>query len=219
MKRDDDDVLAADVRALRAATMAPADGEATRARVLGLIERDRTRRALLRRVGVGALAVVVTLALGSAAWTAIGRVRARPPVAARPTVLAGPSSPQQAAPRSTPPTTEPPAVPAAVTPPARVRPAATAGAETALYARAHEAHFTDDDPARALAAWNRYLAGYPRGAFVPDARYNRALCLLRLGQHEAAARALRPFANGSYQGYRRLEAESLLDWMARQAPR
>ena len=79
-------------------------------------------------------------------------------------------------------------------------------------------HFTRDAPAEALAAWNRYLAAYPNGAFAPDARYNRALCLVRLGRRAAAAQALRPFADGAFHGYRRLEAGALLDWLARQPP-
>jgi TolA-binding protein len=85
--------------------------------------------------------------------------------------------------------------------------------EAELYARAHRAHFLDDAPAAALAAWGRYLAAYPRGAFAPDARFNRALCLLRLDRRAEAERALRPFADGAFRGYRRLEARALLDWL------
>jgi TolA-binding protein len=220
--RMEDDALDAGVRALRVATAAPADGEATRARVLGLVEQGRVRRARVRRFGVAGLAVVATLSMGSAAWTALGHFRARlqtPAPRARPLALAtpgarGPVAPPTEAARAV----APPAALAAKTRPLAVSPAATPDVESALYARAHEAHFTHDDPARALTAWNRYLAAYPRGAFAPDARYNRALCMLRLGWRAAAAEALRPFAEGAYQGYRQLEAQSLLDWMARQAP-
>jgi TolA-binding protein len=92
------------------------------------------------------------------------------------------------------------------------------GLEATLYARAHDAHFTRDAPRAALAAWNHYLQVFPSGAFVPDARYNRALCLLRLERLDDAARALRPFASGAYHGYRRVEAQALLDWIEQQRP-
>jgi TolA-binding protein len=225
-----DETLGASVRAFRAATAAPADGETTRARVLGLVERGRERRARWRRMGVVFIVVLASVPFGSAAWTALGHWRART-FAPAPAQTAA-SSPRgiSATAASTPatavagPIVE---IPVDEAPPARVgasdarvasSPSATGDAEARLYARAHEAHFTRDAPAEALAAWNRYLAAFPRGAFVPDARYNRALCLLRLGQRAAAAQALRSFADGEYHGYRRVEADALLDWLARQAP-
>ena len=80
-----------------------------------------------------------------------------------------------------------------------------------LYRAAHTAHFVDHDPARALAAWDAYLAAAPNGAFAPEAHYNRALSLVRLGRNSEAKSALEPFANGSYGGYRQAEASALLD--------
>ena len=82
------------------------------------------------------------------------------------------------------------------------------------YGHAHAAHFEADDPRRALALWEAYLRDYPDGAFVPEARFNRALCLVRLGRHVEARAALRPFIDGAYGGYRRREAETLSDWIA-----
>ena len=79
-----------------------------------------------------------------------------------------------------------------------------------LYRAAHRAHFVDRDPARALAAWDAYLREAPGGRFAAEARYNRALSLVRLGHHTAAARALQPFADGRYGGYRQPEARALL---------
>ena len=218
-----DETLAASVRVFRAATAAPADGETTRARVLGLVERGRERRARWRRMGVVAVVVLASVTFGSAAWTALGHWRARTPAPA-PVPSAAASSrrvPAAAAPVAIvdSPVTEPPAARSG-TPAARIpssRPP-TGDAETRAYARAHEAHFLRDAPAEALAAWNRYLASFPSGAFVPDARYNRALCLVRLGRHAAAAQALRPFAAGAFHGYRRLEATTLLDWLEGQPP-
>ncbi|MBI2893709.1 MAG: FecR domain-containing protein [Deltaproteobacteria bacterium] len=55
-------------------------------------------------------------------------------------------------------------------------------AELAAFRTAHELHFGRNDFAAALEAWNRYLAAYPRGSLAQDARYNRAVCLLRLGR-------------------------------------
>ena len=81
----------------------------------------------------------------------------------------------------------------------------------ALYREAHEAHFVEHDPQAALAGWDRYLAAAgPSGRFVLEARYNRAITLVRLGRRDEAATALRPFADGEYGGYRKSEAAQLL---------
>jgi hypothetical protein len=95
------------------------------------------------------------------------------------------------------------------------QPAAIAPAndpDLALYREAHRAHFVQRDSRAALAAWDRYLAAHPRGSFALEARYNRALCLVRLGRHDAARQALAPFAAGDVGGgYRRTEASALLE--------
>lgn len=83
----------------------------------------------------------------------------------------------------------------------------------ALYATAHEAHFVRRDPARALEAWNTYLRIAPRdlrAGLVLEARYNRAICLLRLGRRDEARDALRPFAEGVYGDYRKDDARVLI---------
>jgi FecR-like protein len=59
-------------------------------------------------------------------------------------------------------------------------------AELRLFRVAHELHFGQGDFAAALDAWNRYLATYPQGTLAQEARYNRAVCLLRLGRSEEA---------------------------------
>jgi hypothetical protein len=93
-----------------------------------------------------------------------------------------------------------------------LRPAPAQAADVdALYREAHDAHFVRRDPAAALAAWDRYLAAAgPGGRFTLEARYNRALSLVRLGRREEAAAALQAFARGEYGGYRRDEATELL---------
>lgn len=83
-------------------------------------------------------------------------------------------------------------------------------AEFQRYRLAHEAHFVRKDPAAALAAWNDYLAHAPTGHLAIEARYNQALCLLKLGRSQEAKRALAPFVAGAYGSYRRQEAQTLI---------
>lgn len=93
-------------------------------------------------------------------------------------------------------------------------PAPTASApdpHAPLFAEAHRLHFVERDPARALAAWDRYLAVAPAGRFAPEARYNRALSLVRLGRTDEAKPELEAFARGTYGNYRRDEAKALLE--------
>lgn len=80
-----------------------------------------------------------------------------------------------------------------------------------LYNKAHELHFRARRYDEALRAWEVYLAQTPAPTFALEARYNRALCLLRLGHFEEARAALRPFAEGRVLGaYRREEATHLI---------
>jgi TolA-binding protein len=85
--------------------------------------------------------------------------------------------------------------------------------EESMYQRAHQAHFVAHDSAAALRAWDDYLQAYPNGRFALEARYNRALALVRLGRYAEARAALAPFASGQYGGYRQSEAKALLDAM------
>lgn len=90
----------------------------------------------------------------------------------------------------------------------------TVDREESLYRTAHEAHFVTRDSSRALGAWDAYLAAYPQGRFAPEARYNRAISLVRLNRRDEAKNALRPFADGKeVGGYRQREAKDLLDAM------
>jgi TolA-binding protein len=76
-----------------------------------------------------------------------------------------------------------------------------------LYNKAHALHFRERRYNEALFAWEEYLGLVPTPTFALEARYNRALCLLRLGHYEEARAALLPFAEGRYlNGYRRDEA-------------
>jgi cytoskeletal protein RodZ len=98
--------------------------------------------------------------------------------------------------------------------PARPSPEELAEAEAlALYEAAHRAHFKEHDSVGAVAGYDRYLQKYPNGRFATEARYNRALCWIRLGKSEQARHALEPFANGNYGGYRAADARRLLEAM------
>ncbi len=82
----------------------------------------------------------------------------------------------------------------------------------ALYHAAHEAHFAKKDPTLALAAWDAYLAAAgPSGRFSLEARYYRAISLIRLGRSAEARTALESFARGEYGEYRRDDARRLLE--------
>jgi hypothetical protein len=86
--------------------------------------------------------------------------------------------------------------------------------ERRAYEKAHRAHFFADAPEPALVAWDQYLAAFPRGTFAPEARYNRALCLVRLGRLAAAAHALDAFVAARPASYRQHEACLLIRWLS-----
>lgn len=194
------------IEAFRAMTVIAADGAATRARVLARIGQGETRRAGWR-LALGTLAVAVVLLSAAVAWTRIGD-----PWRAPRSIRIGDTGSELAFSGA----------------PSRVRhpliaipPLAPTGSGSGLtddgaagearaYSRAHQAHFFDDAPVRAFPAWNDYLRLFPHGRFAPEARFNRALCLLRLGRSTEAARALQGFARDEGDGYRRAEAKRLL---------
>ncbi len=194
------DSLASAVRQFRELTEASPDGSATRARVLAKAT-GGSSRGQLRRLAMSAAALAV--AAGSVAVAATFVTQRMP----APSVL----------------------IPAGVPDPAplehlprarRVIPPDLAGSdqpaldgEAIAYGAAHAAHFTVGQPEQALAAWDGYLRAYPHGRFAPEARFNRAICLVRLHRFTPAAQALAPFAQGRYGAYRRAEAARLMDWM------
>lgn len=83
------------------------------------------------------------------------------------------------------------------------------------FAGAHALHYEGTDPRLALSAWDRYLAEFPAGRFVPEAQWNRALCLVRLHDRERAIAALAPFAEGAHAGVRQREARAVLEVLER----
>jgi len=78
------------------------------------------------------------------------------------------------------------------------------------YAAAHRAHFVEGDASAALLAWDAYLRTHPDGRLSVEARYNRALCLVRLRRNQEARAALVPFRDGHFAAYRQREAAALI---------
>jgi len=199
------------VRAFRDLTSAPTDGDATRTRVLARAGASATRRTRFRRTSLAIAAGLIALSSASAAWTTgARRWRAPAPVILGRTLASESMALVGGRPRRL--------IPFAVGESGESGESSEVGstdveAEARAYGRAHRAHFVDDNPARALSAWDDYLGAYPRGIFAPEAHYNRALCLVRLGRLGEAARALRSLSGESRDGYRRTEARLLLDWV------
>lgn len=228
-----DDLLKAATRALREESGASdADGRFTRARVMASLHQGKVKR---RTRLAFVLPLAACLAAGTAWGAATGRLPAvfhaigrmvsydaKPPIEprepVRPAEPREPARPAEPSPVEAPASEAPP--PAEPVPqPSLGRVEATAPRSSAafidtdgdLYRLAHEAHFKSHDYARALAGWDAYLRAAPGGRLATEARYNRALCLLRLGRDAEARRALEPFASGFMGGYRQSEARQLLN--------
>jgi hypothetical protein len=199
----------------------------TRARLLARASLRRKRR---RSAAIVLLPLAAAFVMSSA-WAAVtGRIpglaalwRGAPPTPTHP-IIAGPRLPRHdetedvtvpIASASDAPVAPAPVVPTRRTsessPLRRAAASAAVDVEESLYADAHRAHFVGRDPASALRGWDAYLAAYPNGRFAIEARYNRALSLVRLGRVVDARTALLPFADGSNSGYRQQEARALLD--------
>lgn len=80
-----------------------------------------------------------------------------------------------------------------------------------VYTRAHQLHFREHAYAAAVDAYEAYLQRSPTGRFALEARYNRAICLVRAGRRAEARAALTSFALGTAGGYRQAEASALLE--------
>ena len=177
-----------------------ASSAAATRRAVVLAATTRRRRSLLVRLVLPIAAVLAASTAWAAATGRLSRVfhaESEPAPAAQPVAAASTVSPPSLAP------SEPtPAITAVIAPtasgPASAAPEPRASGsvhvidpEETLYRAAHEAHFVSRDPARALTAWDTYLAAHPNGRFAPEARYNRALTLVRLGRTDEARAATR----------------------------
>jgi len=77
------------------------------------------------------------------------------------------------------------------------------------YREAERLQFEDKDYARALDAWDRYVPLAGNSPLLVDAKWQRALCLVRLGRTDEAREALAPFARGDFGAYRKDEARTI----------
>lgn len=95
-------------------------------------------------------------------------------------------------------------------PPAPVDEQADArAADTRDFKTAYRSHDTGS-PAASIEAFDKYLAAHPAGRFVPEARYARAVALVRAGRTAEARRALAAFADAPAGSYRRDDAARVL---------
>ena len=197
------------VRAFKEMTAATDDAAATRARVLAEADRGTRVHRTPRRIAVTTAIALLVICSASVAGTTLAQRWRRPAAVAIEETLSAAAFGSSTHAARRPSVVIPPVVPALDDAPAP----GPSDAESDAYGRAHRAHFDESAPERALAAWDDYLRLYPRGAFEPEARFNRAICLVRLRRFAQAERALRSFADGRLGGYRRAEAEQLLAWL------
>ncbi len=235
-----DDLLKAATQALRDETAeGEADGRFTRARVMASLHQGKVKR---RTRLAFILPIAACLAAGTAWGAATGRLPAmfqalsqvvsytRKAPAEDQTTRSKPSAAARQADvpaQPVPPSIDVPKAPALDAPKpepkvrlsasGKVAPKSSAAFQDTdgdFYRLAHEAHFSSHDYAHALRGWEAYLQAAPRGRLATEARFNRAICLLRLGRDAEARQALEPFASAK-MGYRQSEAQGLIDELSR----
>jgi hypothetical protein len=207
--------FAAAVRAFKEMTAATDEAAATRARVLAAADRGTRARGLPRRIAMTTAIALLVICSASVAGTTLAQRWRRPvAIALGETPLSATTGGSSSRARSR----QLVVIPPVVAPLDHAPASGPSDAEADAYGRAHRAHFDESAPARALAAWDDYLRRYPAGAFEPEARFNRAICLVRLRRFAQAERALRPFSDGRFANYRRAEADQLLAWLRDRPP-
>jgi TolA-binding protein len=87
--------------------------------------------------------------------------------------------------------------------------------EIAAFRSANDLDIKQHNLGSALAAYQLYVRDYPAGRFVPEARYNAAIILVKLGKRDEARRELTPFASGKYGAHRQARAVTLLEALER----
>ena len=215
LMRGQPESFATAVRAFKEMTASADDAAATRARVLAAAGRGARVHGTPRRIAATTAIALLVICSASVAGTTLVQRWRRPAAIAieeTPPSSAAFKSSARAGGRAS--VVIPPVVPTLDDTPTP----GPSDAESDAYGRAHRAHFDEGAPARALAAWDDYLRLYRQGAFEPEARFNRAICLVRLRRFTEAERALRSFAGGHFGNYRRTEVEQLLSWLRARSP-
>jgi hypothetical protein len=139
---------------------------------------------------------------------------AQPPVAPRPH-----HRPEMADRASAPAPSNPPPETVETAAPAAPGPNDGEAASLELYKNAYRLHFVERRYTAALAAWDEYLRSASNGRLVVEARYNRAIALVRLGRRAEAEAVLTPFARGEVSGgYRAREARELIEALNASGP-
>jgi len=95
--------------------------------------------------------------------------------------------------------------------PAPVKRAPALDPALSIYQSAHRSQFRASDCNAAVQGYAEYLNVAPSGSFAVDARYNRAVCLIKLGRTSEALTILKPFSEGRYGSYRQKRAGKLLE--------
>lgn len=90
--------------------------------------------------------------------------------------------------------------------------------EIAAFRAANDLDIKQRNLGAALSAYRVYLRDYPAGRFVPEARYNSAIILIKLGKRDEARRELTPFASGKYGAHRQARAAKLLQGLEQSEP-
>jgi hypothetical protein len=228
----DDELARAIDRLQTFAREVPEEATATRGRVLAEERSARSSRGRMAWIAAGLIALFGGPALAHftgvidlvPSWLAPEASSTEPPHANKrriPLPAVSPESvpvsapePEAAAPA---PRTEPISSPRKPRPPKATTPQPAADTRE-LYRLAHAAHFGGSDPEQALRAWDAFLAAAPSDAFAPEARYNRAILLVKLARDGAALEALAPFACATSGAYRQREARALIERVRVRAP-
>ncbi|MCA9611437.1 MAG: hypothetical protein H6721_08690 [Sandaracinus sp.] len=137
------------------------------------------------------------------------RTPRRPRVSSPGALVDVPPEEPEPTPTTAPPTTvAPPTTLEAVPPPPPIPPAELE-ARRVRFRDAHRLQY--GHPGVSLAAWDRFLHDFPGGPFADEARYYRALTLVRLGRRDEARAVLEAFAAGRYGNTHRGDARRVLE--------
>ena len=187
------------IDAFRAVTSPHDDGQVTLAKIQLAMAMRRRRLKLAKGASIGLLSLLVSGAGFAGFYRLANRalprqqqtsvaLDARPVSAARSLAVTTQASPAEIASRpATARDTEMPRGPVV----------SDHTHEETIYQRAHRLHFQGKPSEQALGAWNRYLKLFPKGHYAPEARFNRAICLVKLKRHAEAKEALLPIAEES----------------------